>query len=387
MFQYFPTNYVWSLSTMIALTHGGNIGEVDAMCAPLLEAARAGDDPGTVAFYEAWKGGGDRLLALAEADLAKGHKLSAGEKLGRAALYYGIAERMQAHGFEHRLAMYQRSLALFEQARTLARENCVRVTMPYGEQELSGLYVKAEGLQPGERAPIVVVMNGLDSTKEMLQKSVMGTMFARRGLSALFIDQPGTGEALRLHGLPAVPNTEVWASKVVDWLVQHPEVDAQRIGALGVSLGGYYCPRAVAFEPRFACGAVWGANHDWRAVQQARLKREGENPVPHYWKHVQWVFGAKDLDDFFTKAEAMHLNGVLDRIRVPFLVTHGENDRQIPLKYAHETFGQLVNSPRKDLMIFDASTGGVEHSSLDNPANAGNQIADWLAEVLGGTVA
>ncbi len=384
MFQYFPTNYVWSLSTMIALTHGGNIGEVDAMCAPILEAARAGDDPGTLAFYEAWKGGGDQLIALANTDLARGHRLSAGEKLGRAALYYGIAERMQAHGFDQRLAMYKRSLELFEQSRQLSRENCVRVTLPYDGKELSGLYVKAEGLQPGQRAPIVVIMNGLDSTKEMLQKSVMGTMFARRGLSALFIDQPGTGEALRLHGIPAVHNTEVWAGRIVDWLQTHPEVDPQRIGALGVSLGGYYCPRAVAFEPRFACGAVWGANHDWRAVQQARLKREGENPVPHYWKHVQWVFGAADMDDFFAKAEHMHLNGVLDRIRVPFLVTHGENDRQIPLKYAHETFEQLVNCPKKDLFIFDKTTGGVEHSSLDNPNNAGNQIADWLAEQLGG---
>lgn len=386
MFQYFPTNYVWSLSTMIALTHGGNLGEVDAMCAPILEAARAGDDPGTVAFYEAWKGGGDRLLALAESDLAKGHKLSAGEKMGRAALYYSIAERMQAHGFEHRLAMYKHSLDWFEQSRQLTRENCVRVEIPYAGRHIAGLYVKAEGWQPGQRVPIVVVMNGLDSTKEMLQKSVMGTMFARRGLSTLFIDQPGTGEALRLLNLPAIHNTEAWASPVVDWLVQHPEVDAQRIGALGVSLGGYYCPRAVAFEPRFACGAVWGANHDWRAVQQARLKREGENPVPHYWKHVQWVFGAQNMDDFFAKAEPMHLNGVVDKIRVPFLVTHGENDRQIPLKYAYQTFEQLVNCPKKDLFIFDASTGGVEHSSLDNPYNAGSQIADWLAEQLGGTV-
>jgi len=385
MFQYFPSNYVWSLSTMIALTHGGNIGEVDAMCAPLLEAARAGDDPGTLAFYEAWKDGGDKLIALAEADLAKGHKLSAGEKLGRAGLYYGIAERMQAHGFEQRLAMYQRSLALFAQGRALARENCERVEIPYGDAHLSALYVRAENVIGP--APIVVVMNGLDSTKEMLQKSVMGTMFARRGLSALFVDQPGTGEALRLHNLPAVPETEVWASRIVDWLVQRPDVDAGRIGALGVSLGGYYCPRAVAFEPRFACGAVWGANHDWREVQQARLKREGENPVPHYWKHVQWVFGAKDIDDFLAKAEAMHLNGVLDRIHVPFLVTHGENDRQIPLKYAHQTYEQLVNSPRRDLMIFTAREGGVEHSSLDNPHNAGNQIADWLAEQLGGNVA
>jgi len=292
---------------------------------------------------------------------------------------------MQAHGFEARLAMYKRSLELFGQARILARENCTRVEIPYADAHISGLLVRAEGVNGP--APIVVVMNGLDSTKEMLRASVMGTMFARRGLSALFVDQPGTGEALRLHGMPAVADTEAWASKIVDWLANREDVDARRIGALGVSLGGYYCPRAVAFEPRFACGAVWGANHDWREVQQARLKREGENPVPHYWKHVQWVFGAKDMDDFLTKAEAMHLDGVLDRIRVPFLVTHGENDRQIPLKYAHRTYDQLVNSPKRDLVVFTAREGGVEHSSLDNPFNAGNTIADWLAEQLGGTVA
>jgi len=383
MFQYFPTNYVWSLSTMIALTHGGNIGEVDAMCAPILEAARAGDDPGTMAFYEAWKGGSDQLLALAEADLARGHKLSAGEKFGRAALYCCIAERMQAHGFAARKALYERSLELFALGRLNSRENCERIEIPIVGGHISGLLVRAEGVVGP--APIVVIMNGLDSTKEMLQKSMMSRAFSRRGLSALFIDQPGTGEALRLHDMPAVHNTEVWASQVVDALVQRPDVDSRRIAALGVSLGGYYCPRAVAFEPRFACGAVWGANHDWRAVQQARLKREGENPVPHYWKHVQWVFGAQGMDDFLAKAEHMHLNGVLDRIRVPFLVTHGENDRQIPLKYAHQTFEQLVNCPKKDLFIFNKSTGGVEHSSLDNPYNAGDQIADWLAEQLGGT--
>jgi hypothetical protein len=71
---------------------------------------------------------------------------------------------------------------------------------------------------------------------------------------------------------------------------------------------------------------------------------------------------------------------------VPFLVTHGENDRQIPLKYAHQTYEQLVNCPKKDLFVFTAREGGVEHSSLDNPWNAGNRIADWLAEQLHGTV-
>jgi dienelactone hydrolase len=382
MFQYFSTNYVWSLSAAIALTHGGNIGEVDAMCAPLRDAAAAGDDPGTEAFFAAWKAGADRLIELAEENLAKGRRFSAGEQLGRAGLYYAIAERMQAHGFEKRLEVYSYSLALFARSRELTRENCERIEIPYDPTPLSGLYVRAEGELT--RSPVVVVMNGLDSTKELLQKSVMGTIFARRGLSTLFVDQPGTGEALRLHNMPAVPNAEVWASKVVDYLQTRADIDPARIGALGVSLGGYYCPRSVAFEPRFACGAVWGANHDWRAVQQARLKREGQNPVPHYWKHVEWAFGATNKDDFLAKAEAMHLDGVLHHIKVPFLVTHGENDRQIPLKYAHQTYEQLINSPKRDLVIFTPREGGIEHSSLDNPNNAGGIIADWLAEVLGG---
>lgn len=370
---------------MIAITHGGNLGEIDAMCAPLKDAAALGDDPGTEAFFAAWKGGAERLVELADDNLGKGHALTAGEQYGRAALYYAIAERMQAHGFAQRLETYRTSLDLFARRRRLTKENCVRIEIPYGHVSLSGLFVRGEHITG--RAPIVVVMNGLDSTKELLQNSVLSRMLAARGVSALFIDQPGTGEALRLHDLAALPEAELWASPVVDYLISRDDIDPDRIGALGVSLGGYYCPRAVAFEPRFACGAVWGANADWRAVQQARAKREGENPVPHYWQHVQWVFGATDRETFFETAERMHLDGVLERIRVPFLVTHGEKDRQIPLKYAQQTYDGLINSTDRALMVFTDREGGVEHSSLDNPDNAGAMISDWLAKTLGARVA
>ena len=140
----------------------------------------------------------------------------------------------------------------------------------------------------------------------------------------------------------------------------------------------------MAFEPRFASGAVWGANHNWAEVQQKRLNREGENPVPHYWAHVMWVFGAKDMADFLAKAEGMHLNGVMERIRVPFLVTHGEKDRQISLAYAQQSYEQLVNSPKRELKIFTAREGGVEHVGADNMSYGRDCIADWFAETLGG---
>jgi len=382
VFKYFPTNYVWNLSVDLAIEMGARIGEIEAMCAPLQEAAKAPDAAGTQAFRETWSQMADKLCELAAEDEAAGRLISAGEKYNRAATYLLTCERLQAHGAPGRMALYQRFLEVFARGLQLSQENCERVTIAYEGKELSALYVRAEGVQGP--APILVQVNGLDSTKEMKYRVGLPAWLAKRGVSSLIVDQPGTGEALRLHGLTARFDSEHWASRVVDWLETRPEVDAKRIGMEGVSLGGYYSPRAVAFEPRFACGVAWGANHDWRDVQKRRLQREGNLPVPHYWAHVCWVWGAKDIDDFMRIAEDVHLDGVLDRIRVPFLVTHGEKDSQIPLQWAHRTYEQLVNSPKRELKVFTEREGGCQHSSFDNSINAGHYIADWVAQALGG---
>jgi len=385
MFKYFPTNYVWNLSVDLAIEMGARIGEIEEMCAPLQEAARQPDAEGTRAFRETWARMGDKLSGLAEEDEARGRLISAGDKYNRAATYYLTAERLQAHGAPGRMDLYQRFREVFDKGVALSGENCRRVEIPYENAHIAGLYTRAEGVDG--RAPILVQVNGLDSTKEMKYRVGLPRWLAQRGISSLVIDQPGTGEALRLHGMPAVFDSERWASKVVDWLECQDEVDPKRIGLEGVSLGGYYCPRAVAFEPRFALGVVWGANHDWRDVQKKRLEKTGSFPVPHYWEHVRWVWGAKDQEEFMRIAENVHLDGILDRIKVPFLVTHGSKDSQIPLHWAERTYEQLVNSPKRELKIFTEREGGVQHSSFDNSANAGAYIADWVAENLGGHTA
>ncbi|MDM0079768.1 prolyl oligopeptidase family serine peptidase [Variovorax sp. J31P179] len=387
MFKYFPTHYVWNLSVDLAIEMGARIGEIEVMCATLQEAARQPDAAASLAFRESWERMADRLAELAREDEARGRLISAGDKLGRAATYLITAERLQAHRAPGRAALYRRFLETFARGVRLAGENCERVEIPYGEAHIAGLYVRAEGLPPGSRAPVLVQVNGLDSTKEMKYRVGLPRWLAQRGVASLVIDQPGSGEALRLHGLTALVESERWAAPVVDWLERRADIDPRRIGLEGVSLGGYFCPRAVAFEPRFACGVVWGANHDWRDVQRQRLAREGSLPVPHYWEHVRWVWGAKDQEEFLRIAERVHLDGVVERIRVPFLVTHGQKDSQIPLHWAQRTYDQLVNSPARELKVFTEREGGVQHSSFDNSANAGAWIADWVAETLGGHTA
>jgi dienelactone hydrolase len=382
MFRYFPTNYVWNLSVDLAIEMGARIGEIEEMCAPLIEASKQPDAEGTRAFRRNWVAMGEKLCDLAEEDERRGRLISAGDKLLRAAIYFATAERMQSHRDPDRAGLYARLQQVFRRGIELSGANCERLEIPYAGTHLAGLYVRAEGVRG--RAPILVQINGLDSTKEMKYLVGLPRWLAQRGVSSLVLDQPGTGEALRLHDLKAVYNSEIWASKVVDYLGTRSDVDPKRIGLEGVSLGGYYCPRAVAFEPRFALGVAWGANHDWRDVQKKRLQREGTFPVPHYWEHVRWVWGGKDIEEFMQIAEKVHLDGILDRIKVPFLVTHGEQDSQIPLHWAQRTYEQLVNSPKRELKVFTAREGGVQHSSFDNSANAGAYIADWVAETLGG---
>ena len=382
MFRYFPTNYVWDLSVNLSIQMGAQMGELAEMCMPLQEAAKAPDAEGTAAFRAAWVKMADELDALVLSDKVAGRTQSAGDKLLRVANYLITAERMLAQGSDGRMDVYRRHLAAFYEGLKLTNAPARRVEIPYEGKSLSAIYRPVPCVA---RQKVLVQVNGLDSTKEMKYLVGLPEMLARRGIASLIVDQPGTGEALRLHDFKARYDSEHWASRVVDWLQARDDVDPDRIGMEGVSLGGYYCPRAVAFEPRFACGVVWGANHDWRDVQKRRLEKEGDFPVPHYWEHVRWVWGGNTIEEFMEIAENVHLDGILHQIKVPFLVTHGEKDSQIPLKWAHRTYEDLVNSPRRELKIFDETTGGVQHSSFDNSANAGTYIADWIAEALGGS--
>lgn len=383
LYEPFP-NYIWNLSVSIAMESGGQIGEIVDMCQPIIEAAAGGGDAGTPQFMKQWANYGDKLIELAAEDEAKGRAFSASNKLERASLYLLVAERMQGHGAPGRKETYAKALDAFERSAKLGKINRERVEIPLATGTMPALYTRAEG--PGPH-PVVVYCNGLDSCKELLYWSRLPEALARRGVSTLCVDQPGSGEALRLHGLPVDPHSESWASKAVDWLEQQPDVDPKRIGMTGISLGGHFAPRAVAYEPRFASGAVWGANHNWREVQDKRMKREGENPVPHYWAHVMWAFGAETMEEFLEKSTDMNLNGHMDRIKVPFLVTHGAQDRQISVSYADDLYDQLINAPRREKVIFTAREGGVEHVGADNMAYGRDLIADWFAETLGGHTA
>jgi len=377
VFEYFPGNYVWNLSVVATLNSGGLIDEVDRACRPIREIAQRGEDAGTPDFLRAWTALTDQLVEQAEQAEKAGHLRTAGRLYARATNYLCQAERMQSASSPGRLDTYRRVLELQQKTFDLIEPNILRVAVPYDGTTLPAYFMSA-----GDHAPVMIMWNGFDSTKEHMYASRFPHELAARGISTLMVDCPGSGEALRLQGLTARIDTEAWASACVDHLLTRADVDPHRIGLVGWSLGGYYAPRALAFEKRLALGVAWGANHDWGAVQRARAQREGERPVPHYWEHALWVWGFDDLDDFLSFADDVNLDGVVENITAPFLICHGENDRQIPVRYAHRSYSQAVNSPKRELRIFTPGEGATEHIGLDHLEHVSVFVADWIADTF-----
>lgn len=384
MFEYFPTHYSWNLGLLMAAQLGGELTEIDAACRPLVEVAKrpgARDDPEAQALWvRQWSALARKVEGLAAADEQARHRFSAGRKYLRACVYYMTAERMTSHYKSDKLDLYRRMLDAFRKGVTLRGEPIEFLDLPYEGTTLPALFYRAPG---AGRRPAMIHFDGFDVTKEWMHLCGMARELALRGISTLMVDHPGIGGALRLQGLPTSPESERWARAAMDYLETRDDVDAGRVGIVAMSLGGYYAPRAAAFEKRLACCIAWGARWD-NALSHGRILRDpnAARSVTGWVDHALWVYGAKDADEAYRKIAAMTLEGVADKIECPILVVHGENDRQVPVDQAHKTVEAAVNSLRRDLKIFTAAEGGVEHCQGDLFSIGIDWMADWAADVL-----
>ena len=381
-FTYFPDNYRWSHGFLLALGAapwaGGEIGEINRV-GLRLAATQRGDDR---AWFEEWARMAERVETVGRERAANGKAASAAAYLFRAAHYYHVGERFLVPKTADGLAAYKRGVDCFRDgARRARRPRIEPVEVPYEGTSLPALFVHAEG--GARRSPALVFFDGFDVTKEIQYFKGVPDLIAR-GIACLIADGPGNGEAIRFRNLPLHHETERYATAAYEYLATRPEVDSARVGVMAISLGGYYAPRAAAFESRFAACIAWGAQWDYHAVWKERLDRiaRGETPslsVP--WEHLLWIFGVTTRDAALKRLEGFRLDGVVQRIRCPFLLVHGEGDAQIPLATAQKCFG-AVGSTRKTFKVFTREEGGSHHCQSDNVSIGTAYMWDWLAEVF-----
>jgi 2,6-dihydroxypseudooxynicotine hydrolase len=212
-------------------------------------------------------------------------------------------------------------------------------------------------------APLVLLLPGLDSTKEEFFN--WENVFLERGMATLSLDGPGQGETgYHTH---IRPDYEVAVSAALDHLAGRDDLLADRAGAVGVSLGGYYAPRAAAFEPRVRAAVAIGGPYDFGACWAGLPGLTREAFVHHS--------GAHDEAEAERLAGRLDLGPVLPRLAQPLLVIFGRRDRLIPWRQAERV---AAEAPHGELVMYEDGN----HVCNNLPYRYQPLAADWVRECL-----
>ncbi len=383
-FLYFPSNYRWSMGLLICLGAapwmGVEIDEVHRVGRALED--HVGDDG---AWFSEWVRMGDTIEARGREEEKRGHRRTAASCFLRASRYYQTGERFIHPRSPQSQNVYAKSVKIFKDAAAaLRRPRIESVEVPYEHASLPALLVHPDRSDSATgAAPCMVFFDGFDVTKE-LQYGYGIPDLAARGIGSLIVDGPGNGESVRFRNLPLIAETERYATPVYEYVASRSEFDPKRIGVMALSLGGYYAPRAAALEPRYACCVAWGAQWDYHAVWAKRLDELASGKVLSLSvppEHLQWVLGVSSQAAALKKLEGFRLDGIVQKMRCPFLLLHGEGDEQIPLAIAQKCF-DAVGSTQKMFRVFTREEGGFHHCQVDNVTIGVHAMWDWIEDVL-----
>ncbi|HEX9672141.1 MAG TPA: alpha/beta hydrolase [Burkholderiales bacterium] len=300
--------------------------------------------------------------ALGEQALKDGFKLSAGEHYTRAALCYHFGKFLFVNDLEQMKQAHRKAVECRNKALPLLDPPGERVAIPYEGKHLYGILRKPRG---AAKPPVVVMCMGLDSTKEEMDD--YEKRFLKRGLATLAFDGPGQGEAE--YDFAICPEYEKPAKAVIDFVETRTDLDSGRVGIWGVSFGGYYAPRAAAFDKRIkACVALSGpyqrsASFEGRPVMNVEAFRVRSKSA--------------SLEEAGKVALRVSLKGIAKNITCPIYIVAGTKDRLTPADAAKELAAE-VSGP----CVLSIVEGG-NHVVNNLWYCYRDQTADWMAAQLG----
>src|ERR1700722_1777669 len=285
----------------------------------------------SISSWDDWGGAGSAGAAVHEGlggeALARGKLISAGEHLQRAGVYYHFGKFLFVHDIRQMKAAHAKAVACRSLALPHLLPSGERVEMPYQGGWLAGILRKPAGV---DRPPVVVMAMGLDSAKE--EADCYEQPFLARRMATLAFDGPGQGEGE--YDFAIRGDYEVAVAAVIDFIQARRDLDSSRIGLWGVSLGGYYAPRAAAFEPRASACIALGGPFDWAAAWDGlpELTREAFRVRSH----------CASAEAARRHAATLSLAGVAHKISCPIYIMNGRQDRIVPCADA-ERLAREVN--------------------------------------------
>jgi 2,6-dihydroxypseudooxynicotine hydrolase len=311
-------------------------------------------------WLAAWRANGDLHANLAETAERDGYRLTAGHAWVRAALSYHFAKFVWVLDMAEHRAAGDKAVAALRRAHRALDPTAERVDVPFGPHRLVGNLRRPDGVA---RPAVALLLPGLDSTKEEFFH--WENVFLQRGLATFSLDGPGQGESG--YDLPLRPDYEVAASAAIDVLSARTDLDADRLGVVGVSMGGYYAARSAAFDQRIRAAVTVGGPYESGSRFDTR-------PAISRAAFIQYSHAA-DAERAREIASAMTLEGVLSKLVQPMLVIFGRLDRLVPYQQAERV---AVEAPNATLVMFDEGN----HVCNNMPYRYQPLAGDWLARTL-----
>jgi dienelactone hydrolase len=344
---------------------GGDLFDIARVCRSL----RPGDKEG---WERAWVRLAEATEEKAKRELELGHRRTSMQNFFHANQYYRMSDVFLTAAEEARKkARFLKSQENFRAAARLHVPPIETITVRCGNEEYEGYFCHPVNPAP-RRWPAVFLVGGADAFAEEIFFN--GRQILERGWALLLVDTPGRGSSLYVKGIPTRHDYEVPVKACIDYLVTRPEVDAERIALIGISMAGYYVPRAAAFEPRVKALIAWSGCYS--VLDDLYLFCEHLRPT------LQRLLGGVSDAEARERLRAFTLQGIAQRITCPTLITHGAEDRLMRVEGAKRLFEEIGSSDRTLKIYDDPTVGGTIHCSHDYWAHNVPFMLDWLEDRL-----
>jgi pimeloyl-ACP methyl ester carboxylesterase len=388
-------NREFHFQTLRALGHipygGADTGEILATIRRIPE----GD---VESWFREWNRTAERVEEMA-------HKLSDPISKGRALLrahnYYRTAEFFISPDDPRKRETFQNSVDTFNEAINVLNVEHEQISVPYGEHFLKAIYYP--GPLKAEEMPLIVVIPGYDSTMEESYFSIAAAAI-ERGFSCLTYEGPGQGSIILEQGLTFTPEWEKPNSAVLDeFFRRHPR--ARKVILVGISLGGYFAPRAAAFDHRIDGVVSFDVLYDYselplkdvpaffkylyrngfaRTVNSlAGLNMKISPEMRAGFREASWKTGAKHPFGLARSYERYNLNDVADRITCDVLILAGEKDDFVPIEQVAQFQQSLVNARSITTRVFTEEEGGEAHCQPGAATLVHAVLFGWIEKTFG----
>lgn len=376
---------------------GGSVegaGEPGAILAAVA-GVRKGDHD---AWFAAWKGLADRVMATAEAAATAGHGVSAASAFLRASAYFAIAvNAASALATSDELGpTFSRQQEAWRGFIAHTAADVMEVEIPYEDDSLPGWFFRPSA----EPVGTLIAVNGSDGSLASLWASCVAAGL-RRGYNVLVFDGPGQQSQLFEKNVPFRPDWEHVLTPVFDAVARLDGVDAMRIAVYGISQGGYWVARALAFEHRFAAAitdpGVVDVSTSWTShLPHGLVKLLDEGQIEKFDKEMAlgmrfspetartWQFRARPYGktgygETIRAVQEYTVSGVASEITTPLLILSPENEQFWPGQA--EQLADLTASV-STVVRFTAAEGADGHCQPLGRTLTAQRMFDWLDERL-----